>query len=322
MGAVHRMSKRAFLHAAACLLAAGAAVSVCSCRPVEGPAAAAIPVVVSIPPQAMFAKRIGGEHVAVQILVQPGQSPHTFEPTPRQMTDLSKARVYLTIGVPFEERLLERIEGNLPGLRIVDTAAGIRKRVMAEDHHHGDGDGRDGAESENEHEPEHEGGAKPDPHVWLSPECMRTIARNTAAGLVQSDPSHKADYEQNLEALLRDVDAVDAEVGKVLAPCRGQSLYVFHPAFGYLADAYGLEQVAVEVEGKSPGPKRLADLIRSARADGVKIIFVQPQFDRKSAQAVAESIGGAVVPLDPLAEDVLVNLTSMAREVAGALTRP
>jgi zinc transport system substrate-binding protein len=309
------------MHAVTRLLVAALAVSAGSCRPADAPPAV-VPVVVSIPPQAGFVKRIGGAHVSVQVLVKPGQSPHAYEPTPRQMAGLAKARAYFTIGVPFEAPLLERIKGSLPSLRIIDSAAGIRRRMMA-GHHHDEGD------ADHEEHPsaglgagEHEGEAEPDPHVWLSPACMRIIARNTAAGLIEVDPAHAAEYEANLAALLADVDAVDAQVAEVLAPYRGQSFYVFHPAFGYLADAYGLRQVAVEEEGKSPGPRRLAELTHSAGDDGVRIIFVQPQFDRKSARVVAESIGGAVVPLDPLAEDVLGNLSSMAEEVARALGVP
>ena len=97
--------------------------------------------------------------------------------------------------------------------------------------------------------------------------------------------------------------------------------WLFHPAFGYFAQAYGLEQQAVEVAGKTPTPRQLTGLIRKAKADGVTLIFVQPQFDQRSAAVVAKAIGGAVVPMDPLAKDVLANLKTMATKVEKAMIK-
>jgi len=133
------------------------------------------------------------------------------------------------------------------------------------------------------------------------------------------DPRHAAAYERNLKALQADLDEVDARIAEALAPLKGRKFFVFHPAFGYFADAYGLKQVPVEIEGKSPGPRRLAALIEKARREGVKVIFVQPQFSPRGAQAVAEAIGGVVVPMDPLARDYLKNLEHIAQQIKKAL---
>jgi len=264
-------------------------------------------VVVSIPPQAYLVGRVGGEYVEVQVLVGPGQSPHTFEPTPRQAAGLARAHLYFTIGVPFEERLLEKITASGGGVRVVDTCKGVKLRSMS-------------ADELSHEEGEDEGGAgRLDPHTWLSPRLAKVQAANICEGLKAVDPRHAAAYERNLKALQADLDEVDARIAEALAPLKGRKFFVFHPAFGYFADAYGLKQVPVEIEGKSPGPRRLAALIEKARREGVKVIFVQPQFSPRGAQAVAEAIGGVVVPMDPLARDYLKNLEHIAQQIKRAL---
>jgi len=276
-------------------------------------------VFVSIPPQAYLVDRIGGPYVTVHILVQPGQEPHTFEPTPRQVMALGRTKLFLAIGLPFETRLLAKIRSTQQKLTVVDTTEGITKRKMASSHHPSHTQPSEHAPQADDHRPA-AGAVGDDPHVWLSPPLLVTMARNVARALQQADPGHAAVYEQNLAALTKDIETTHRQVGEVLAPFKGQSFYVFHPAFGYFGDAYGLKQEAVEIGGKSPTPRQLARLVTKARADNVKIIFVQPQFDPKSAEAVAKAIGGAVVAMDPLARDVLGNFSRMATKIKAALT--
>ena len=274
--------------------------------------------VVSIPPQAYFVERIGAEHVQVQVLVGPGQSPHTFEPTPRQAGGLARARVYFTIGVPFEEQLLSKITATNKKMRVVDTCRGIKLRPMSADEAALDEHDDHGEEG---HEHDHEVGAgRPDPHTWLSPRLAKVQAARICEGLKAVDPQHASAYEQNLDALQADLDEVDAKIAEALAPLKGRKFFVFHPAFGYFADAYGLTQLPVEIEGKSPGARQLAALIRKAKEERIRVIFVQPQFSPNRAQAIAEAIGGAVVPIDPLAEDYIKNLEQMALAIRCALS--
>ncbi|MBD3335294.1 MAG: ABC transporter substrate-binding protein [Candidatus Eisenbacteria bacterium] len=302
-------------------------------------AQAAEPVLlyVSIPPQAYLVEEIGGPDVAVKTLVRPGQEPHTFDATPKQILDLGRAEAYFAIGLPFEDQLLEKIRGSHHDLLIVDMAHGIERVMIGE--HEGGGSPGEGADGETEHghgaamhgkshqeaadhgheHHTHGGGKHPDPHIWLSPPLIEQLARNTAGELKKIDPEHSAGYESRLQDFLGALAEVDEEIRKILEPYRGQSFYVFHPAFGYFGDAYGLDQVAVETGGKSPSPRQLAQLIQRAQADNVKIIFVQPQFDQRSARAVAEAIGGAVVPVDPLAREILPNLKTLAQRMEEAL---
>lgn len=271
-------------------------------------------VFVSILPQQYLAERIGGDRVSVAVLCGPGQNPHVFEPTPRQMELLAQSSVYLCIGVPLERPLVKRIASIQPKLRIVNTIEGVTLIPMvAEDHEeHEAGGTRDHV---------HEAGEM-DPHVWLDPRRAAIIARNTADALKAADPAGAEVYEKNLQTLLADLAAADREIAQALAPFKGAKFMVYHPAFGYFADAYGLEQVPVEIEGKEPSSKRLAEIIRQAREMKVRIIFVQPQFSRKSAEAVAQAIDGVVAPLDDLAKDYLDNLRWMARQIEAALQRP
>jgi len=288
--------------------------------PAGEPADNALEVFVSIPPQAYLVERIGGPHVTAHVLVQPGQEPHTFEPTPRQVMALGRAKLFLAVGLPFETRLLAKIRSAQQKLTVVDTTEGITKRKMASDHHPSHTQPSERARPTDGHRPAADA-AGDDPHVWLSPPLLLTMARNVARALQQADPGHAAVYEQNLTALTRDIETTHQKVREVLAPYKGQSFYVFHPGFGYFGDAYGLNQEAVEIQGKSPTPRQLARLVTKARADNVKIIFVQPQFDTKSAEAVANAIGGAVVAMDPLARDVLGNFSRMAGKIKAALAR-
>jgi len=291
------------------LLAAAATGAHASEGAAEAAAQGPLEVFASIPPQAGILEAIGGEHVRVHVLVQPGQEPHTYEPTPRQIAALGTARLYFRIGLPFEGALLARIGSSRPDSTIVDMGAGVPRRFLA-----GGADAPDTRAAPQGHD--HAGEA--DPHIWLSPISLPLLARNAARSLAAIDPLHAETYARNLAAYEGRVAAVHQRLAELLAPCRGRAFYVFHPAFGYFADAYGLEQVAVEREGKPPSPRQLAELIGRARGEGVKVVFVQPQFDPRSASSVAAGIGGKVVALDALAEDAVASIELIGLRIAEA----
>ncbi len=275
--------------------------SICSVKAQE--AVEPLKVFVSILPQAYFVKQVGGEYVNVQVLVGPGQSPHTYEPTPRQMTALAEARLYFSIGVPFERQLLGKISATFRNLEVVDTRRGVPLRAIEGEKH----DGHDHAEAE-------------DPHIWLSPRRVKIQADNICRALVAYDSTHASFYQRNLDIFNQQLDDIDREIMLKLALYKGSKFYAFHPSYGYFADDYGLVQVAVEIEGKEPGARQLAVLTDQARADGVKVIFVQPQFAVKTAETIAQAVGAKVVALDPLAEDYINNLKFMAEELARAFS--
>ena len=256
---------------------------------------------------------MGGKHVQVEVLVGPGQSPHTYSPTPAQVAALQECDAYFSIGLPFESRLLAKILSSRPDLNVVDNTTGIELLMMDADdeheHDHGEEDAHGPGLS----------AAAPDPHIWLDPKRVRTIAQNIFVELCMLDPDRREEYRSNLEAFKKDLSELDARITDILAPLAGREFFVFHPAYGYFGDSYGLKQKAVEIEGKEPTPRQIIQLIEQARAANVKVIFVQPQFADSSARAIAGEINGAVVSLDPLARDYLKNMSEMADKLAEAL---
>ena len=270
-------------------------------------AMAAFEVFVSIPPQKLLADRIGGQHLATGVLISRGQDPHTFEPTPKQVEALGRSQLYFTVGLEFEEQIITKIRQSSSKLQIVDCAAGLEKLAMAEDKQHDEEHGHDRAGH--------------DPHVWLSPVNLKIMAAQMAKAMIAADPQNSGDYTANLGQLSRELDMLDLKIAAQLRPYSGATFFVFHPSFGYFAKRYGLHQEAVEIEGKSPTPKQLSRLITEAKAAGAKVIFVQPQFDSRSGAVIAAAIGGEVVPLDALAEDVTGNLETIANKISTALAR-
>jgi zinc transport system substrate-binding protein len=270
---------------------------------------------VSIEPQAYFVERVGGERVAVQALVKSGQSPATYEPSPRQMAALSESKLYFRIGVPFEKALLPKIEGTIPGLRVVDTRVGVPLREMKAR----PCPGSSGKDRRGDNEDARNGNEGKDPHIWLSPRRVKLQARTIATALAGIDPKGRQIYERNYAAFAEDLDRLDSALAETLKPVQGKSFLVFHPSWGYFAEDYGLRQEAIEMEGKEPTGRQLARIIEEAKAEGVKVIFVQPQFSRSMAEAVADAIGGEVVTIDPLAGDYIQNLRSVADTVREAL---
>jgi len=257
---------------------------------------------VSILPQAYFVEQIAGDLVEVEVLVGPGQSPATYEPTPKQMARLTESKLFFYIGVPFEKHLIKKLETTFKGLRLIDTRRGITLRSM-ESHEH---DGHD-----------HEG--TKDPHIWLSPRLVKIQVENICRALIAEDSAHEVIYKKNLELFQNRLDSLDAVIAQKLQPFRDRRFYAFHPSYGYFADNYGLYQKAVEIEGKEPTARQLAGLIERAKAENIKIIFVQPEFAVKSAETIARAVNGRVVKLDPLERDYINNLLYMADEMVRAL---
>ncbi|MEA2600598.1 MAG: zinc transport system substrate-binding protein [Acidobacteriota bacterium] len=291
-------------------------LSLAACRPAApGPAGERIRVAVSVPPQAWFVERIGGGRVQVDVMIPPGYSHVDYPLTPRQVVALSRARLYVAVGHPafeFERIQLFPFLTTLPGLQVVDMSRGMQ--LLA-----GEGEGEEGHGHSGQG---HSEGAEGDPHVWVAPATVAVAGRNIAAALEGIDPAHAAEYRANLARFEADVAAVDQEIRAELAPFRGSRFMVYHPTWGYFAHEYGLQQVAIEAEGKEPSAQRLIQLIGAARRNGVKVVFVQRGYPRKSAQVIADEVGGSVVTADPQERDWLGNLRRVSRELRGALEGP
>jgi len=249
-------------------------------------------VFTSVVPIQTFVQKIGAEHVDARVMVRPGFNPKTYDPTPQQISALDGAALYVRTGVPFEKAWMERIRSANPMMQVFDARDGIALRELE---------------------------AEQDPHVWTSPPLVRHMVGRIRDKLAELDTAHAIEFARNHDAFVAELDALDAELHALLDPLPNRKFMVFHPAWGYFADTYGLTQVSIEHEGKEPGARGLAALIDQAKQEKIKVVFVQPQFDKRSATQVAQAIGGAVVAVDPLAADYVDNLRRVGRAFAQAL---
>ena len=280
-----------------------------------------IKVMVSILPQVKFVESIGGDKVQATAMIPPGFSPATYDPAPEQLQKLQEAEIYFRIGhIPFEKSHMEKLISLNPEMMVVDTSQGVELLTMAA-HDHGEDEPH---QNEDEHghqdeSEEHEHEAGDDPHIWLSPRLVKIQAQHIYEALIELEPENKDYFAQNYQQFIQDLDELDQTLATAFAPIKDQEILVFHPAFGYLAAAYGFHQQAIEIEGKDPTPAQLQLIIDEAREDNVQVVFVQKQFSTKSAQSVAEAIDGVVVQIDPLAEDYFTNLESMAETMVSSI---
>ncbi len=251
-------------------------------------------VAVTILPQKAFVEAVCGDLAEVITIVPPGNSPGNYEPTPQEMENFSKASVYFTIGVPTEKaNILPKAEN----MEIVDLPAWVAKEY-----------------SDREFSP-----GKRDPHIWLSPKLAKVMVEVIAETMAGLDAENSQTYRENAEAFLKELDRVDAEIAETFAVIQNKTFIVFHPAYGYFADDYGLEMYALEQDGKEATPQHLQDMIDLARVKNITVIFSQAELDSKQPDAFAEEIGGEKVMLDPLSEDYIANLEHMAKAISGAM---
>lgn len=257
-----------------------------------------IPAFVSIAPQKYFVERIGGKEVEVEVMVKPGESPATFNPNPKKMSRLANSQLYFSMGVPFEKIWMSRIKAIQPDLKIIPL-----NRNMAE---HKD--------SHFESQSHKEG----DPHIWTNPSHVKIMATKIEVALSKEKPDKAEFFKINNIALARELDILDQEIRDIIASGKGRSFMVFHPAWSYFADAYGLEQISIEHQGKEPGPRALKEIINRGKKLHIKVIFVQKQFGLSVAQKVAKMIGATVQEMDPLAENYFENMRQTAKAISGA----
>ena len=267
-------------------------------------AAEPLNVFVSILPQKHFVEAVGGERVRVEVMVEPGYSPATYELRTRQLKALEETEIYFRIGVPFEEGWMERIKASNPEMKVVDTREGIEMQPMTAAVNGSD---------------QHCCQGPRDPHIWLDPLLVKKQAATMASALCDLDPGHCADYNFRLEDFKGKLDRLDREVARELEELDSRKMMVFHPAWGYFASRYDLKQLPIEVEGKEPGPRTMAEIIDRAREGEIGVIFVQKEFSTAAAERIAGELGIEVIAINPLAEDYISNLKQIAERLAGEL---
>lgn len=249
-------------------------------------------VIVTIPPQAEFVEKVGGDKVQVTVMVPPGYSPHTYEPKPSQLKEVEKAKIYFTVGsgIDFEITWLDKLRETNRGMLVVNCSEGIQ--IIDRD-----------------------------PHVWLSPRNAKIMVNNVYKALVQVDPANEEYYHENMKAYLKDLDDLDGEIKTLFSNVTNRIFIVYHPSWGYFARDYGLIQIPIEREGKEPTAASIAALIEQAKRLNIKVVVVSPQFNVKSAEVIADEIGGKIISADPLAKDYINNLRSIALKLSEAMSQ-
>lgn len=262
---------------------------------------------VTIEPQRYFLEQIVGDKFKVNTLVPPGTSPETYEPSPSAMINLGKSKAYFKVGfLGYENVWTGRLSENNPHLKIVDCSAGIDLVYGAHcthDHSHGDA----------HHEHNHDA---PDPHVWSSAKNALIFSENMLNAVVDLDVENADYYRENFEKLSRRIVETDSALTRLLRDAPSRSFIVYHPALAYFARDYGLEQHSIEFEGKNPSPVQMKELVDLAKAENIKTVFIQQEFDIKNTEVIAKEIGAKSHVINPLAYEWDEELIRIAQILA------
>jgi len=254
-----------------------------------------ISVFVSVRPQAGIVKKIGGKFVNVTPLVSSGSCPETYSPTPRQVEALSRSNIFLSLGMPFENIWLKKTSNVNKKISVQNMSEGITLRE---------------SESENDGH-KHTYGDK-DPHIWMSIKNLEKMAENTEAVLSKISPANHEYFKKNLKTFLEEAKKTDQTVSEKIKSKNTKYMFVFHPSFGYFTDEYGIEQVPIEAEGKEPGAKQMAKIVKMLKDNHAKTILIQPEFSKKVAEAIAKQSGTEIVNVNVFSEDVFKNIEELA----------
>lgn len=253
-------------------------------------------ITVSIEPLRYVVEAVAGDKYQVKTLMPQGASPETYEPTPRQMVALGESQFVFRMGsLGFEQTQLPRMMNSLPNVSLVDAAQGI---PLIESSHH--------------HEGESESG---DPHVWLSPQNLIVMANNVANTLSQYDKSNAAYYRRRTQRFEQQMKALDQELSQSLQGLKCRTFLIYHPALGYLAHQYGLQQLAVEHDGKEPSAAYMQQLISQCKKESVRVVFISKEHNGRSAERIAHELGAHVVTINPLDYDVPRQLKKIVDEL-------
>ncbi|MBF0350818.1 MAG: zinc ABC transporter substrate-binding protein [SAR324 cluster bacterium] len=255
---------------------------------------------VSIMPQKYFVEKITGNTVSVNVMVPPGADPHTYEPKPRQMMELQQSKLYFSIGIEFENIWLPRFKDINTNMQIIPTDQGIPKL----------GGQIESFEEESDHQHEWL-----DPHIWLSPLLVKIQIVHMLQALIRLNPEQTELYQQNYQRFQAELDQLHFELQQRFQTAESKTFLVFHPVWGYFAQAYGLTQVPIQIGGKEPKPGQLKMMILAARKQGIHTLFLQPQISSRTADLVSRETGASLIVLDPLAYDWPATLKTATQHI-------
>lgn len=297
---------------------------------------AQVNVTTSILPTKFFVEKIAGDDAKISTMVVDGANPHTYEPRPAQMKELENSEIYFGVGgTEFDNVWVEKFKKQYPKIKFVDTASGIEKMKNHDhDEDHDDHDEHDHDKHEHgdhdHHAKHHEHGddddhkkhhhhGKFDPHVWMDPVLAKTQAQNILNALKEKYPADAAKFDENFAKFAKELDELDAYAKEKLGALNGGKFLIYHPALGYFAHRYNLEELSVEIEGKEPKPAELKELIDTAKEEKIKTIFIAKGFPTKAAQTIAKETGANVVKIDILSEQWDKSMREIIDEIAKSM---
>ena len=249
-----------------------------------------IGVAVSIGPEVEFVKAVGGDKVDVTLMVPATADVHTYEPLPSQLSKVAHARMYVAVGssIEFENNYLDKLRASNPSMLVVNASEGIQLIPNTA-----------------------ENGGTMDPHIWLSPRNAKIMVNNIYQGLVRVDPENQAYYQMNRDHYLEKLNELDKNTKEQLKG-RTKPILIYHPAFAYYARDYNLTMIGVMTSDEEPSPQRMAMMVDTARENGIKVVYLEPQYDPKFMNALASQIGGQVILVSDLNESYLNNMKNIA----------
>ena len=257
-----------------------------------------IGVGVSIGPEIEWVNAVGGDKVSVTLMVPEGSDPHTYEPLPSQLAQVSKAKMYVEIGTPleFETNYMDKIKSANPNMIIVNASKGVLLIPNS-------------AENESD---------TMDPHDWTDPKNAMIMVNNIYDGLVQVDPKDKDYFQKNRDQYIQQLQTLDKNTTKLLKDKQNTDILVYHPAFGYYAKDYNLTQVGAMLNDEEPSPQRIANMVDIAKKNNITVLFNEPQYDPKFMQSIASQVGGQVLTVNDLDEHYIQNMMNIARAFSKA----
>jgi len=257
--------------------------------------------ITGIPPIAGILDHLVLPEEQVEVLTSSNVNPHTFDVSPSQLQKLTRANIFFHTKFPFELKVVNTLKNTKNKVLCVDVTSNIvwREGHVHHDHHH--------EEEENK-----------DLHCWLSPSNLEILSSNIYTALVKNNPKKREAYQSRFEKWQNDLKAMDEKIRQILSPYRGKNFFVFHPAFGYFGEYYGLNEICIEMEGKSPSPKQIQMLMEQMQREKIRVIYVQPQFDPKPAEVIAKSIGSRVEVINDIERDILNHLLFLAEKISAS----
>lgn len=249
-------------------------------------------ITVTIEPLRYFAEQLVGDRAEVTTLVPKGSSPETYEPTAQQMVALGNSMMFIKVGdLGFERTWVAKLGDLADGIEIVDTSEGI---ATVESTSRG----------------------VTDQHTWMSCANALVIVKNIYNSLRKADPENASFYEGQYNALVAKIEKLNAELTESLNTVEGSSFIIYHPALTYFAKEYGLHQLAVEEDGREPSAASLAKVIDEAKAEGVRLMLVQQEFDRRNAEIVAKALNIGMTTINPLSYEWEKEMRDIGRIIA------